>query len=249
MFLINKKLIAIIVIFFVCFDVGSAQAYTNKEHSFSIDQPTGWTVREDVPGVVVAFVGPTEGGFTVNIVITVESLATTVTLSQYVSAAKGQFQTTYVNFAIVSEGARVISGLDAYELVYTFTYSGVNIKDKVVILIREKKAYLIIYTAGLTTYGNYLSVFESSVGTFKFIEPTPWYIEYWYIWVILGASAAVLAFYLLRRRKAGMAPPPMAPAYTPSPPPPPTPSTYCLGCGAPSPPGVAFCPKCGRKIV
>jgi len=167
---------------------------------------------------VVFFYGPTEEGFRVNINIQVESLSTTMTVEQYVSAVKQQFPIVVDNYELVSERTRTINEVDAYELVMTFTQAGTDIKTKQVGLVKAKKAYIITYGALPTTYQKYLSDFESSVETFKIIEPTPWYIEYWYVWVIIAvAVAAPLAFYLIRRRTKAV-PPPTAPVAPPTPP-------------------------------
>ena len=213
----KKVLITTLVVLLVCVSVSHVQAYTNEEYNFSIAPPSGWTVDDTTTGAAVFFYGPTEEGFMVNVNIQVESLPTTMTLEEYASAAKEQLAIAFSNYELVSEGTRVINEVNAYELVSTFTQGEIDLKMKQVLLVKAKKAYVITYGALPTTYQKYLSAFESSVETFKIIEPTPWYIEYWYVWLIIAVAVAALAFYIIRRRTKAV-PPPTPPA-PPTPPP------------------------------
>lgn len=212
----KKGLITTLVVLLVYVSAISVQAYTNEEYNFSIDPPSGWTVNDTTTGAAVFFFGPTEEGFRVSVNVQVESLPTTMTVEQYASGAKELFPTAFSNFKVVSEGTRVINKVEAYELVYTLTQGSIDIKGKQVYLIVNKKAFIITYGALPTTYQKYLSAFESSAETFKILEPTLWYIKYWYVWVIVALTVAVLAFYLIRRRAKAVPPPPPAP---PTPPP------------------------------
>lgn len=206
----KKNLITLIVLL-VSVSVGSVQAYTNEEYNFSIDPPSGWAIDDATTGAAVFFYGPTEGGFRVNVNIQVESLPTAITVEQYASAGEEQLALALNNYELGSEGTRVINRVDAYELVFTFTYAGVDIQEKQVHVVVDKKGFVITYAASPTTYQKYLSAFESSVETFNVLEPTPWYIRYWYVWVIIAVPVGALALYVIRRRAKAI-PPPTAPA-------------------------------------
>jgi hypothetical protein len=197
----KKRSIATLFVLLIFVSLSSVQAYTNEKHGFLIDPPSGWTVDDTNPKAVVIFQGPLEEGFIVNVNIQVES--TTMTLEQYVSAGKKLLPNALSNYTLESERNRVINQLDAYELVYTFTQAGFDVKIKQVLLVKYGKAFVITYAALLTTYQKYLSSFEASVETFKIIEQTPWHIKYWFVWVIIAVIVmAPLAFYLKRRRVA-----------------------------------------------
>jgi len=168
----KTSIMALFVVLLFCFSVSSAQAYTNEEYKFSIDPPSGWTVGNATAGVIVSFDGPSQG-YGISINIEVESLATNMTVEQYAAAAKNVLLTTLDNYTSISTSTRVINGVDAYELVSTFTSGGIDIKLKQVLLVKTQKAYIITYGGLPTIYPQYLSIFESSVETFKIIEPTP----------------------------------------------------------------------------
>jgi len=198
----RKRLTATLIILLVCFSVGSVQAYTNKEHNFSIDPPSGWDIDDIVTLAVVAFYGPTEEGFRVNFNVQVEPLSTTMTIDQYASYAKEQLQLSLDNYELISERTRVINEVEAYEIVSTFTeettYSTIDYKIKQVYLVKGKKAYVITYGALPTTYQKYLAEFESSVETFLFLAPDwlPWAIV-----AVIVVSVAAVAVFVLHRRK------------------------------------------------
>ena len=198
----KKGLITTLIVLLVCVSASSVQAYTNEQYNFSVDPPLGWTVDDTATFAVVYFSGPTAEGLRVNVNIQVASLPTTTTVEQYVSDAKQMLLIALDNYELVSERTRTINEVDAYELVQTFTQEGIDIKTKQVGLVKAKKAYIITYTALPTTYQKYLSAFEYSIETFKILEvPTPWYIQYWYVWVIIAvAVVASLAFYLSKEK-------------------------------------------------
>jgi len=211
----KKVLIVALFVLIVCLSADSVQAYTSSKYNFSVDPPSGWTVDDTITFAAVVFYGPTEEGFRVNVNVQVESLPASMTAEQYADTAKETLSTFFYNFTLVSEGSRVINNVDAYELVFTFTQATVNVKEKQVYLVRNKKAYIVTYAALPTTYQKYLTTFESSVETFKILEPTAgaflgldWWLWVIIIAVVVGTVAAVVL--LWRRKKASVAPPPQA---------------------------------------
>jgi len=194
----RKRLIATLIVLLVCVSVGSVQAYTNKEYNFSIDPPSGWDVDDTVTLTVVAFYGPTEEGFRVSFNIQVESLSTNMTIEQYARAAKGLLQLSLDNYELISERARVINEVDAYEIISTFTEEAIDYKMKQVYLVKDKQAYVITYGALPTTYQKYLAEFESSVETFLFLG-LDWLL--WAIILVIVVGAVAVAVLVLRRRK------------------------------------------------
>jgi len=221
----KKVSIATLLILLICASTASVQAYTNGKHGFSIDPPIGWSVEEPTYAVVV-FRGPTEEGFTVNVNIQVET--TTASLDEYIDAGKQNLETALENFNLLSEGPRTINNVDAYELVFTFTYYGVTVKEKQVVLMENGKAFIITYAALPTTYQTYLPTFENSVQTFKIAAAGLdwlWILVIGVVVAVVIVVVVVVVVLVTRRRKPPEALPP-PPAQQPPPetqPPPPTP--------------------------
>jgi hypothetical protein len=209
----KRKLIQALFIFAICVSATPVLAYTNQKNNFSIDQPSGWTVDEtiDYGLVVVAFLGPREESFTVNVQIQVEDLPEETTLNQYVEATLNKTPGTVSNFTLVSEAPRIIDNIEAHELVYTFDYSGsYHIKVKQVVIVKNDKAFNIVYTALQTTYDKYLAAFDSSVETFttNSIGVQFMGLDWWFWAVIITVIAIVVAVWAVvyRRRKSPSAP-------------------------------------------
>ena len=148
----------------------TSKIYHNESYGFSIHPPTGWEVvdsglREGTP---VTFWGPKDKVFAPNVFIAV--MEATDTLEEYVSMAKQQLPLILTNYQLVDEKSRVIGGLPAYELVYTYEKGMFHLKAMRVFLLKGEKVYTISFTVLRDNYDEYLPVFESSVETLK-IEP------------------------------------------------------------------------------
>jgi len=180
--------------------------YVNSNNRFSINPPSGWTVDSSgAYGTAVVFYGPTDTGFRVNMNVIVES--TSLTLSAYVSAAKTQLSQGLTNYYLVSEGPKTIGGVDAYELVNTFTQGAFNIKDKQTILVQNQKGYVITSTALQSNYDTYQPVFDESVQTFKLVAPEfPWLIVIALVVIAGGAAVGLTIFFIRRKGRAKISP-------------------------------------------
>ncbi|MEM3759644.1 MAG: DcrB-related protein [Candidatus Bathyarchaeia archaeon] len=211
-----KKLVGILAALLIFTFVNTVQAYTNNKYGFSIEPPSGWSVIEP-SWATVAVIGPTEHGFTVNVNIQVET--TSMSLNEYISASRQQLQ-NLEDFYEISEGSRTINNVNAYEIVYTWTYSGITVQQKQVWLVKGGKAFVITYSAAPATYSKYLPAFESSLQTFKIEAGIEWWVWLIIIVVVVGVVAAV-ATLILRRRKAQPAPTTLV-QQPPQAPPPPT---------------------------
>ena len=192
--------------------------YVNSTNQFSINPPLGWTVDSSGAfGTTVILYGPTDSNFRINMNLIIE--ATSLSLSDYVSAAKSQLSSSLNNYQLVSEASITIGGVAADELVNKFTQGSYSIEDKQDILVQNQKAYIITSTALQSNYATYQPSFDESVQTFKLTGTAfPWTI------VIVVAIIAILVIvgltiFLVRRKgKADIPPamPPPAPSASPA---------------------------------
>lgn len=181
--------------------------YVDSKNQFSINSPSGWTVDSSGSfGTAVILYGPTDLNFRINMNVVVQ--ATSLSLSDYVSASKSQLATGLTNYQLVSEGPTTIGGVAAYELVNTFTQGSYSIKDKQDLLVQNQKAYVITSTALQTNYATYQPSFDESVQTFKLSGATfPWLIVIVGVVVIVAVVVGLAIFFMRRRSRVNVPPP------------------------------------------
>lgn len=176
----RKKIIAttIIVLILVVISIGCTEnkksdegktitlSYNNSQYNFGLNQPEGWTIRENEQNFVVLFIGPTIDA--VNIGISVPApLSTGGTLTSAVEEVMSYYPTmNLTNLTIISNSSRVINRMDAHEIVISHTMNGYSLKQKQVLIENNGIIYTITYTALLNTYDKYISVIEECINSF-----------------------------------------------------------------------------------
>jgi hypothetical protein len=184
-----RKALTVALIVLFCVSVGSVRAYTNIENRFSIDEPSGWTVDDNVSGIIVAFYEPTVENGTVLINIVAQSISSDITLADLATAIKDQYPSLFDSFLIISESTRVVKGITAYEIVAAITTQGYDFMIKQVMLVRNLRVYVVTYAAVTAQYQQFLPDFEDSIETFTIFDPISWYFAY----IFFGAIVAVIA--------------------------------------------------------
>lgn len=141
--------------------------YVNSKYGISIVPPEGWVTDESQPlKRVVAFLGPTEDDFAVNMVILIRKLPYEISLEEFIKEGKKDL-VNFQDFNMVSERDRIIDGIEAHEWVFTFKMDTFNLKEKQVFLIKNGKVYLITCAALQSNYDTYEPIFEESIQTLK----------------------------------------------------------------------------------
>jgi hypothetical protein len=161
--------LAIIVVAIIA--SSTPKTYSNDEYGFSIVPPTGWKTKENVKignfTSVVAFIGPKENDFTVNFNIYSESTKG-LNLQEYVNLGK-EASASIPSFNLISEKNRTIKNLEGYELVYTINLMNKSLEFEQMILIKNGESYVITFASLKDNFDKYISDFEKSTETFKFL--------------------------------------------------------------------------------
>jgi len=199
-----------------------AYAYDNNEYGFSITPPTGWTIEEQTGLIAVMFV---DTGASINVVVE----ETHGTLSPYIAATKLQLATTFDNYVLISEGSRVIGGLDCYSIISTWTQLGYDFKAQQVIFVELGKAFVITCGAFESQYVNYILDFENSLASFRITGASQQAttldnnnLIIMAIIVVAVVVIAIAALFLLRKKSRVSEPPSQTTPISPSPYIPPT---------------------------
>jgi PsbP-like protein len=107
----------------------SLLTYTNPDYGFNIQYPSDWTYTEyEVPSnatifSILSIVPPVSAdpNLQTNLDIGIEYLQNPLSLDQYVRNTVDDYRTYYENFSLISAKTNAtLSGMPAYELVYTY---------------------------------------------------------------------------------------------------------------------------------
>ncbi len=144
--------------------------YSNTVYGFGLNPPSGWTTDESgLMGSIVIFYGPTEDDFTVNVVVTAGQLETGEALSDGIEEVIEYYTNYFTNFSLLSSNARTVNGMTAHEIIYTYLQGVYDLKQKQVMVEKNRKTIILTYTAIVSAYDNYLSLFEQSVSSIVII--------------------------------------------------------------------------------
>ena len=183
----NKKIIAIAAIVVVVviaiiavtmvwissnnlFDPLSNLGYSNTEHGFGLNPPTGWTTdTSGLLGTIVVFYAPVNDDFTENINILSGQLPSGYTLASYVELNQNQLETYFTDYNLLSSNPTTVNGMNAYEYVNTYTQGIFNIKVKQVFVEKNSKLIVLTYTANIDDYSTYFYGLEQCVNSLKIV--------------------------------------------------------------------------------
>jgi hypothetical protein len=117
----RARLLTLVVLFVLAAVHAPAQRF--KSYAYSVTPPAGWvTSTQNTPKGGVAFLGPRETQFTVNINVLTDP-APHETLAQYIKALQGQIAAGK-KMIILKEGSRMLGGSPAHTML-----TDLNLKD------------------------------------------------------------------------------------------------------------------------
>lgn len=139
------------------------KSYSNKNEGLRLQYPADWSIKENpAAGVIVAFGSPKESSsdtFVDNVNVSVADLSSKpdTTLNEVsdlwqkqteADLPAGAFKLSEIKPAKLAEQ-------DAKQMVYTYSKEGKDIKGMVVIALKDKKVYIVTYTAEKASYDNF----------------------------------------------------------------------------------------------
>jgi len=148
------------------------RTYTDRNLNFSFLHPASWSGEITEEGYVL-FKGPAdEKGLVPNIIVQVIRPASLGgNYSSYEDAALSMLDQlkTYDNYSLVSYTRTTVSNEPAREIVCSYSYGGLALKQSLVFFQDPTTGYIymICYTATDESYPEYVGVYEKVKGTFK----------------------------------------------------------------------------------
>jgi len=151
----------------------SAQAatFTDQANGFSVTPPAGWTQVQPTPqGAAVLFKAPTTvGGFTSNINVVKEDLASTVSLQQYAKQSAANFvKALGAKLANSYEGT--MGGNPAVSQVFTATVQGKPLIFSQAFTVVGKRAYVVTATTLTAQAQGVAPLFSDFIKSFKLVK-------------------------------------------------------------------------------
>ena len=150
------------------------KTFESKRYGLSIGYPKSWTVRTDLPGVVVVFVSPLESEIDVfreNVSVIVQDLsANPQTLNKYVQIAEMQVRGFFKDqIEVKFSGPTLVAGMTGHKLVYKGVNKAggdLNIAMEHIMFIKDNKAYQLTFSAIVSKFDRYEGIFKNMVRSF-----------------------------------------------------------------------------------
>lgn len=146
--------------------------YANKEKGFSISVPDVWTKLENInERTVFAVVSPQENkadDFKENLNIVIDAAVGIKGLKQYHQKNVDGLKKDVKDFKVISQGAKTINKVQAQWIIFTGSYDGRVLKQKLYSFYTMKKCITITCTAAPKAYQSYEKTFDKIVASFKF---------------------------------------------------------------------------------
>ncbi len=157
----------------LAFLTGCAQdsaTYSNKTYGFQVRYPSDWKFKENINGTVVTFIAPKSSKFAAfqeNLNIIVQDLsAHPLSLKEYSKQAVGQLTAMYNNVEILDTDSIIMSNLPATKIEYLMK-AEFKIKLIQVWTVKDKKAYLITFSADADRFDQYKGKAMGIIKSFK----------------------------------------------------------------------------------
>jgi len=154
----------------VDFGQASALPYSNKAYGLELMYPEDWVVREQVLGMVAAFISPKTGetDFQENLNVGVDVLPPEYpTLDSYVNASVKQISMIVTDYFLEDYSKTTLAANSAYRLVYTGRQGQFKLKWMQVYAARKGKVYVFTYTAEEKDYDNTLPTIQAMLSSVK----------------------------------------------------------------------------------
>ena len=149
------------------------EIYQNTLYGISIKYPQNWnkSVTPDrITGNLAKFIPPTANTdvYPENINLIVRDLAENrQELTQFTNYYLDDIKQVYPDAKIIQEGKTQLNNQPAYQIIYTTKYNNNNIQRLQIWTVKNKKVYVISYTAKVDKYSQYLHIAQTMIDSFE----------------------------------------------------------------------------------
>jgi len=146
--------------------------YANTEYSqkFGFNPPDGWTKDENDLYGIVRFYGPVVDDFNVNLGLSEPgTIGTGETFESLIQEVEKNFPSVFTDFSMISSVSTTVNGIQAHEIIYTYTQGIYSLQNKQVLINKNGVVYIITYAASQSAFDDYELIVEQSVNTFTVV--------------------------------------------------------------------------------
>lgn len=135
---------------------------------FGLEYPSTRNAQENVYGAQAMFFSPQWSGdtFRENVGIVTETLPSEMTVADYYTSIKAQLANIVQWYQELSNEDITLAGVAAKKIVYIGSQGGYQLKWMQILLIKNKTAYIINYTASATTFDEFKKEADAIVSSF-----------------------------------------------------------------------------------
>lgn len=151
--------------------VDLSQNYVNKDKGYSIVFPKNWEMKEKFMGLDVFALSPLEGdkdAFRENVNIITEDLSNPMSLDEYYSMGLVNLKTLLADFKEIDSGTIDVNGIPMKWIVYDHRMGEVRARVLQFIAVKDRRAFVITFSAMPDDFAKYRPAFEQIGKTFKF---------------------------------------------------------------------------------
>jgi serine/threonine-protein kinase len=152
----------------------SLEAYNIESYGISIQRPKTWQPEERpdrITGNVVKFISPLVNDsdkYSENVNLVVQNLSENrSTLEQFTPFRLDVIKKSSPKIKVIQEGQQKLANREAYQVTYTLEEDGMSLERLQIWTVKERKAYILTYTAQPNQYSQYLPTVKQMINSFR----------------------------------------------------------------------------------
>ncbi len=142
--------------------------YDNPNLGFTLEYPSDWVKEESLsfisPRLSVSDEAPE------SIAVTTEPNLSNLTLQEYSNSSLSMLESQFPNFTLIESSNSTLSGYPAYQILYTYTFEGVDLKNLQIWTLADDMVYVLTYGGTTKEFDNSFPVIQNMIDSFEITE-------------------------------------------------------------------------------
>jgi serine/threonine-protein kinase len=142
--------------------------YDNSNLGFTLEYPSDWIKEESLsfvsPRLSVSDEAPE------SIAVTTEPNISNLTLQEYSDSSLSILESQFPNFTLIESSNSTLSGYPSYQILYTYTFEDVDLKNLQIWTIADDMVYVLTYGGTTKEFDNSFPVIQNMVDSFEITE-------------------------------------------------------------------------------